>query len=320
MRIRRLDLKAFGPFSDRQLDFSTECPGLHIVYGPNEAGKSSCLRALKALFFGIPTRTGDSFLHSLRPAHGGRLPSWGRWPRARPFTVARKRRPICSIGTMTPSTLRFSRHILQGVEPELFESLYGIDHEALVRGGQEILNQKGDVGQAIFAAGAGLTSLKGVLDELEKEGDELFQASGFHNGDQRSPFSLPGFAGTSEAGPSLQPGVAGAQKRAPKGGKGSERSRRHARRKGPRKDVALSVCAAHCLNSVSAGSSWMHWPTLGRWWYCRRISVRVERDWTRRGMMLTEQHDKAVSRLEELQKKKAGGFSKTGFHKPGGGD
>jgi uncharacterized protein YhaN len=72
----------------------------------------------------------------------------------------------------------FLAPFLKGVEPELFESLYGIDHEALVRGGQEILNQKGDVGQAIFAAGAGLTSLKSVLDELEKEGDDLFRPRG----------------------------------------------------------------------------------------------------------------------------------------------
>ena len=59
--------------------------------------------------------------------------------------------------------------------PELFESLYGIDHEVLVRGGQEILNQKGDVGQAIFAAGAGLTSLHAVSGELEEEADALFR-------------------------------------------------------------------------------------------------------------------------------------------------
>ena len=58
MRIKRLELKAFGPFSDRTLDFSSDLPGLHVVYGPNEAGKSSSMRALQALFFGFPVRTG----------------------------------------------------------------------------------------------------------------------------------------------------------------------------------------------------------------------------------------------------------------------
>ena len=58
---------------------------------------------------------------------------------------------------------------LQGLEQETFEALYGIDHEALIRGGQDILDQKGDVGQAIFSAGAGLTSLHALFGELEKE-------------------------------------------------------------------------------------------------------------------------------------------------------
>jgi uncharacterized protein YhaN len=177
MRIRRLDLKAFGPFSNRQLDFSTECPGLHIVYGPNEAGKSSCLRALKALFFGIPTRTSDSFLHPYDQLMvGGCLR--GEDGREVAFYRRKKRKADLFDQNDDPLDPALLAPFLQGVEPELFESLYGIDHEALVRGGQEILNQKGDVGQAIFAAGAGLTSLKGVLDELEKEGDDLFRPRG----------------------------------------------------------------------------------------------------------------------------------------------
>ncbi|NTU42799.1 MAG: AAA family ATPase, partial [Nitrospirales bacterium] len=61
MKIRRLELRAFGPFTDMTLDFSGE--GLHIVYGPNEAGKSSTLRALRGLLYGIPERTEDNFVH-----------------------------------------------------------------------------------------------------------------------------------------------------------------------------------------------------------------------------------------------------------------
>ena len=63
VEIRELNLTAFGPFTDRRLDFSPAGGGLHIVYGPNEAGKSSSLRGLKALLFGIPARTTDNFLH-----------------------------------------------------------------------------------------------------------------------------------------------------------------------------------------------------------------------------------------------------------------
>ena len=64
MRIDRLDLIAYGPFTDRSLDLTDGDSGLHLIYGDNEAGKSTSLRALIAWLFGIPVRTNDNFLHS----------------------------------------------------------------------------------------------------------------------------------------------------------------------------------------------------------------------------------------------------------------
>jgi uncharacterized protein YhaN len=174
MRIKELDLKAFGPFTDQVLDFSSKNPGLHIVYGPNEAGKSSCLRALKYLFFGIPAQTNDNFLHPYdQLLIGGRL----QGEDGHELTFFRRKKRKSDLFDQNDDPLDPARlaPFLQGMEQEMFESLYGIDHEALVRGGQDILDQKGDVGQAIFAAGAGLKSLHTVLEGLEKEGDDLFR-------------------------------------------------------------------------------------------------------------------------------------------------
>jgi uncharacterized protein YhaN len=64
MEIRALNLAAFGPFTERTLVFEQEGGGLHIVYGPNEAGKSSALRGLKALLYSIDERTADDFIHA----------------------------------------------------------------------------------------------------------------------------------------------------------------------------------------------------------------------------------------------------------------
>ncbi len=63
MKILRLDLRAFGPFTDEVLDLADGSEGFHVVYGPNEAGKSSALRALRSFFYGIETRSADNFLH-----------------------------------------------------------------------------------------------------------------------------------------------------------------------------------------------------------------------------------------------------------------
>ena len=61
MIIRHLRLIAFGPFTDKSLDFSTG--NFQLVYGQNEAGKSSMLRAVEAVLFGIPIRSKDTFIH-----------------------------------------------------------------------------------------------------------------------------------------------------------------------------------------------------------------------------------------------------------------
>jgi uncharacterized protein YhaN len=63
MKIIQLNLLAFGHFTDTRIDLSKGEEGFHIIYGPNEAGKSSALRALQQMLYGIHTRSSDNFLH-----------------------------------------------------------------------------------------------------------------------------------------------------------------------------------------------------------------------------------------------------------------
>ncbi|MCP3889652.1 MAG: AAA family ATPase [Desulfobulbaceae bacterium] len=177
MRLKRLDLKAFGPFTDRSLEFDSKGPGLHIIFGPNEAGKSSSLRGLKALLYGFHPQTPDNFLHSydqllvggcLERGDGEDLIFWRRKKRVNDLIDA----------DGNPLDAGLLAAFLQGVEPDIFESLYGIDHNHLVEGGNEILAQQGEVGKALFAAGAGISSLRDVIAGLEQEASDLFKPSG----------------------------------------------------------------------------------------------------------------------------------------------
>lgn len=68
MKIIELRLSAFGPFTNRVLDLSAGDQGLHVIFGPNEAGKSSALRAIYALLYGIPAQTADAYLPPVRQA------------------------------------------------------------------------------------------------------------------------------------------------------------------------------------------------------------------------------------------------------------
>ncbi len=66
MRLRRLDLVRYGKFTDFAIDFGEASPGLpdlHVIYGPNEAGKSTTLSAWLDLLFGIPMQSAYNFLH-----------------------------------------------------------------------------------------------------------------------------------------------------------------------------------------------------------------------------------------------------------------
>jgi len=177
MRFRRLDLKAFGPFTGHTIKFDSDAPGCHIIYGPNEAGKSSSLRALKALLYGFPERTPDNFQHAndqllvggcIEESDGLELT----------FDRRKKRKVDLLDQDGNPMNHSALSAFLHSIEFALFESLYCIDHKTLVEGGEDILNQKGEVGQALFAAGAGISSLKKIMDSLEAEADELFKNRG----------------------------------------------------------------------------------------------------------------------------------------------
>src|SRR5512135_1666119 len=61
MRFLDLHLVKFGCFDGVRLDLSGEAPALHVIYGPNEAGKSTALRAVTALLYRFPGQTPDDF-------------------------------------------------------------------------------------------------------------------------------------------------------------------------------------------------------------------------------------------------------------------
>jgi uncharacterized protein YhaN len=178
MRINELHLAAYGPFADRKLDFTRGTHGLHVIFGPNEAGKSSALRALKALLYGVDERTTDAFLHDPDKLRiGGRL----RLSDGRELSfVRRKGRKNTILSPADNSAIDdvLLAPFLSGISASVFSTMFGIDHPALVAGGEEILRQEGDVGTTLFAAALGNDRLQATLAALEQEADELYRPHG----------------------------------------------------------------------------------------------------------------------------------------------
>ena len=168
MKINRMRLIAYGPFTDTRLDFSDGQASFHLIYGPNEAGKSTTLRALRSMLFGIPARTPDSFRHphpklrigaELIRSDGEKI-SFIRRKGLRKTLREADDQSLLDDGALSS--------FLGGVSRELFEQMFAIDHEDLIRGGEEIISGGGSVGQALFAAGAGLIQLQRFQQQLDQ--------------------------------------------------------------------------------------------------------------------------------------------------------
>jgi uncharacterized protein YhaN len=173
MKLLELHLRAYGPFTDRRLDLSAGHEGLHLILGLNEAGKSSALRALKALLYGVPERTQDSFRHDNSELRvGGRL----RDAQGRERLCYRRkgRRNTLLDGDGRPLSDETLNDILHGVDAALFERLFGLDHETLVSGGESLLVEHGREAEALFGSALGRARIQSVLGTLDREAADLF--------------------------------------------------------------------------------------------------------------------------------------------------
>ena len=178
MRIDALRLIAYGPFTDVDLDLSKGREGCHLVYGLNEAGKSSALRALRHMLYGIPERSADNFIH---PYAKMRIGATIRNHKGDAIEVIRRKgrghtlRAADDTSVVEEAELQ---RFLSGVDADLFATMFGVGYDDLVRGGRDIVQGGGDSGQLVFAAGSGIVNLAEIQNDLQLLADALFRPSG----------------------------------------------------------------------------------------------------------------------------------------------
>lgn len=174
MRFLELYLKAYGPFTDRIFDLSKGGQGLHLIYGPNEAGKTSALRAIRALLYGIHGQTLDNFVHNYRDLRiGARL----RGDNGEEHVFWRRKGNKDTLLDANEDPIAESRmtRLLGGITEPVFLDAFGIDHTHLVAGGKTLLEGGGEVGESLFAAGLGSANLRDTLAGLDRECEEIFK-------------------------------------------------------------------------------------------------------------------------------------------------
>lgn len=181
MRIRKLGLRRYGKFTDAFIDFGERVvgnPDLHIVYGPNEAGKSTAMSACTDLIYGIASQSRFNFLH---PYSTMRIEAdIETSDRIRSFS--RIKRPQNSLldnaGNPVPDTLLLAE--LGGLDRGAYQTMFCLDDETLEAGGESILASKGDLGHLLFSATAGLADLSDRLSSVQDD------AEGFYRPGRRS--------------------------------------------------------------------------------------------------------------------------------------
>lgn len=173
MRFERLSVPAFGPFTGLELRLPAGPADLHLIYGPNEAGKSSLLRAIRDLLYGIHAQTPDAFRHDYKDLRiGGTLVAADG--RRLDFQRRKGNRStlLDEAGNALPDDCLTG--LLGGVDRDFFSTLFGLGADELRRGAAALLQGQGEVGQALFSASLAGTPVHGILESLENEARAIY--------------------------------------------------------------------------------------------------------------------------------------------------
>jgi uncharacterized protein YhaN len=176
MRLLELRLMAFGPFTDETLCLTEQGPGIDVIYGPNEAGKSTALRAITGLLYGIDARTADDHVHD-KP----KLRIGAKIGRASGETFEVVRRKGSKSTLLGPDGEPLDDAVMQralvGVSRDMFLTMFGLDDKTLEAAARALLEGGGAVGESLFDAG-GARGVGKVLEKLREEADGIFKARG----------------------------------------------------------------------------------------------------------------------------------------------
>ncbi len=178
MRIRRIKIDGFGHFRHFDLPLA---PGLNLLHGRNEAGKSTLLAFVRSMLFGFERRNDPARYEPQTGPYGGELWLDTHFGQLVVRRIGSRRRYDGELivrgvnGDALPESKLSDA--LAGTSRELFFRVFafGLDELASF----EDLASQGSVSEALFAAGMqGAQRLPAVLDGLRRESEGIFAPRG----------------------------------------------------------------------------------------------------------------------------------------------
>jgi|GEM_PF-1159025 len=181
LRIDTLRVRRFGHFSDLTLELG---PGLHLLYGPNEAGKSTLLAFLRAVLFGFEKRGSPE---RYAPAEddapfGGELRlSTGMGPLLVRRMAAPRGRKSETLTVLGPDGEPVSEERLKEarghVTRELFFDVFAFRLEELA-GFEQLTEERGASEALVAASMRGARRLPEAMTLLRKNAEQLYKPNG----------------------------------------------------------------------------------------------------------------------------------------------
>lgn len=175
MKLQQIHINQFGHFTE--CDLSLPADGLQVIYGPNEAGKTTLLQFLRGWLFDFPPRTPYDFKGGAEIAGVGTLVlADGRVVELRRRKGMKNKVSVKINGRDSGLDEVGFQNLLGHANRSLFESIFAFGLDQLSQGEESLKHES--LQSALFGGGLGKSaSPERILQELDRQAGELFSPS-----------------------------------------------------------------------------------------------------------------------------------------------
>lgn len=178
MKIKQLMIYGYGKFENKFFEFHGDT--LQVVYGENEAGKSTIMSFIHSILFGFPTKqqAENRYEPKQGAAYGGYLVIEDNHQLVKIERLPGKNggNVTIELDDGTRKDEEFLQTLMSGIDKETYRSIFSFD----VHGLQQIQKISSDqIGKYLFLSSIyGADTLFSIEDKLIKQQDSLYKPSG----------------------------------------------------------------------------------------------------------------------------------------------